>query len=105
LYTEWYWQIDLHNMLRFLALRMDAHAQYEIRAYAEVMATHVRAVCPIVMDAFDSHIVESVKFSSREMAQIRTALKGVPVDVEDREYERLCQKLGVRVPRKGDAPF
>ncbi|MBI3721267.1 MAG: FAD-dependent thymidylate synthase, partial [Fimbriimonas ginsengisoli] len=47
LYTEWYWQIDLHNLLRFLHLRMDSHAQYEIRVFAEAMATCAKAVAPM----------------------------------------------------------
>src|SRR5580692_8841624 len=53
LYTEWYWQIDLHNLFHFLRLRMDAHAQYEIRAYAEAMALCAKAVAPIAYEAFE----------------------------------------------------
>lgn len=51
-YTEWYWQMDLHNLLHFLKLRLDSHAQYEIRVYAEAMANIVEAVAPISWQAF-----------------------------------------------------
>ena len=61
LYTEWYWQIDLHNLFHFLALRLDPHAQMEIRAYAEVINKIARYVCPIAFDAFDEHIHCSVR--------------------------------------------
>ncbi|MBT8337950.1 MAG: FAD-dependent thymidylate synthase [Gemmatimonadetes bacterium] len=51
-YTQWYWKIDLHNLLHFLTLRVDSHAQYEIRAYAEVMAGMVRRVAPLTYEAW-----------------------------------------------------
>lgn len=51
-YTQWYWKIDLHNLLHFLTLRVDPHAQYEIRAYAEVMAAMVRRVAPLTYEAW-----------------------------------------------------
>ncbi len=71
LYTQWYWQIDLHNLFHFLKLRLDSHAQYEIRAYGEVMATMAKAVAPIAYEAFEEHILYAVKLSrsSREKLQ------------------------------------
>ena len=51
-YTEWYWKINLHNLLHFLALRVDSHAQYEIRVYSEVMLDIVKAWVPFVYEAF-----------------------------------------------------
>lgn len=51
-YTQWYWKIDLHNLLHFLTLRVDPHAQYEIRAYAAVMAAMVRRVAPLTYEAW-----------------------------------------------------
>ncbi len=51
-YTQWYWKIDLHNLLHFLTLRVDSHAQYEIRVYAEVMAAMVRRVAPLSYEAW-----------------------------------------------------
>jgi len=67
-YTEWYWQIDLHNLFHFLRLRLDAHAQYEIRAYAEVMLEITRTVCPIATEAFEDHLRRGVRFSGKEFA-------------------------------------
>ena len=51
-YTQWYWKIDVHNLLHFLRLRMDEHAQYEIRAYAEVLSDVVRQWMPLTFEAF-----------------------------------------------------
>ena len=54
LYTEWYWQIDLHNLFHFLKLRLDSHAQWEIRQYAQIMASITRAVTPMAYAAFSA---------------------------------------------------
>ncbi len=56
-YTQWYWQIDLHNLFHFLKLRMDRHAQYEIREYARIMGNMARAVAPIAYEAFEEHVL------------------------------------------------
>ena len=74
IYTEWYWQIDLHNLFHFLKLRLDAHAQLEIRAYAEVMLTMARYVCPIAVEAFEDHILGGARLSARELEVLRDAL-------------------------------
>ena len=63
LYTEWYWKIDLHNLFHFLRLRIDAHAQYEIRVYAEAMAEITKCVAPLAYEAFEDYILHSEKFS------------------------------------------
>ncbi|HKK47887.1 MAG TPA: FAD-dependent thymidylate synthase [Alkalispirochaeta sp.] len=76
MYTEWYWQIDLHNLLHFLKLRMDSHAQYEIRAYAEVMFEIAQRVCPIATEAFDEHVRGGVSFSTSEFAVLQELLAG-----------------------------
>lgn len=74
LYTEMYWQIDLHNLMHFLRLRMDEHAQYEIRAYGEVLARCARAVAPVAMDAFDEHVLHARRLSRTELAVLGDAL-------------------------------
>jgi len=74
LYTEMYWQIDLHNLFHFLKLRMDAHAQYEIRVYAETMAKIVRAVSPMAYQAFEEHILYGQRFSQDELELILASL-------------------------------
>lgn len=66
LYTEWYWKIDLHNLLHFLQLRLDAHAQQEIRVFAEAMATFVKKACPITWEAFEEFAFHAAKLSRSE---------------------------------------
>ena len=80
LYTEWYWKNDLHNTLHFLSLRLDKHAQYEIREYAKAMADIVRKVAPFAYEAFDDYIVNSVNFSSQEKEAIREIFSGKNLD-------------------------
>lgn len=69
-YTEWYWQIDLHNLFNFLRLRLDGHAQWEVREYAEALAQCARAVAPMCWDAFDDHVLRAVKFSASDLNQL-----------------------------------
>ncbi|MBV6458030.1 MAG: Thymidylate synthase ThyX [Fimbriimonadaceae bacterium] len=94
LYTEWYWQCDLHNLLRFLRLRLDAHAQYEIRVYAEAMATCVRAVAPIAFEAFEEHVMGAVTFSRAEAQQLAGMLAGKPHALEGKPAAEFEKKLG-----------
>jgi thymidylate synthase (FAD) len=70
-YTQWYWKIDLHNLLHFLTLRVDAHAQLEIRAYAEVIAAMVRRVAPLSYEAWIDYDVTGVHLSGGELAALR----------------------------------
>jgi thymidylate synthase (FAD) len=70
LYTEWYWEIDLHNLLHFLELRLDPHAQLEIRRYAEVMYDIARKVAPLCCESFERHRLGSVTFSREEFAEL-----------------------------------
>lgn len=73
-YTEIYWQIDLHNLFHFLRLRMDAHAQYEIRAYAEKLFEVTKRVCPIACEAFEDYVLGAARFSREELALLRELL-------------------------------
>lgn len=66
-YTEWYWKIDLHNLFHFLRLRMDDHAQYEIRVFAEALAAIVREIVPVAWEAFEDYALGAVQFSRPEM--------------------------------------
>jgi thymidylate synthase (FAD) len=70
LYTEWYWEIDLHNLFHFLELRLDPHAQLEIRRYAEVMYEITRKVAPRCCESFERHKLGSVTFSKEEFAEL-----------------------------------
>ena len=72
-YTEAYWKIDLHNLFHFLALRMDAHAQEEIRAYATVIGEQlVSKWCPIAWEAFNDYSFHAMNLSAREIAIVRS---------------------------------
>jgi len=73
-YTEWYWKIDLHNLFHFLRLRIDPHAQYEIRVYGEAMAELVKQVVPIAWEAFEDYILHSTKFSRNELSALASLL-------------------------------
>jgi thymidylate synthase (FAD) len=70
LYTEWYWKIDLHNLFHFLWLRMDEHAQIEIRIYANAMAEIVKKVVPMAWEAFEDYSLHAIKFSKPELKVI-----------------------------------
>ncbi len=74
-YTEWYWKMDLHNLLHFLELRMEAHAQKEIRVYAQAIAEFVQQKCPFTWEAFVEHRLNAAKFSSAEVEILRGVLK------------------------------
>jgi thymidylate synthase (FAD) len=73
-YTQWYWKIDLHNLLHFLTLRVDPHAQLEIRAYAEVMAGMVRRVAPLAYEAWVDYDIGGAHFSRGELAALHALL-------------------------------
>lgn len=76
-YTEAYWKVDLHNLLHFLYLRMDAHAQYEIRRYAEIMGHEIVAKwCPAVWEAFMDYRVNSSSLTRLEMEVLTALTKG-----------------------------
>ena len=98
-YTQWYWKIDLHNLLHFLSLRADAHAQYEIRVYADAMLETVERWVPIAHRAFLQYRVGSVSFSSAALETVRNMLAGKPVSQESsqlskREWRELMIALG-----------
>ena len=94
LYTEWYWQIDLHNLFHFLRLRMDPHAQYEIRVYAEAMAQCAEAVAPLAYEAFEEHILGSVTFSRAECEALSAMVAGAAHGLEGRPLATFEEKLG-----------
>ena len=93
LYTEFYWEIDLHNLFHFLKLRLDNHAQFEIRQYAVVMLEIIRRVCPIATEAFENHKLKGRSFSGREMEAIKAMLNGEECPLEKREKEIFLDKL------------
>ena len=79
-YTQWYWKSDLHNLLNFLSLRADAHAQYEIRVYADAMLDTVRAWVPATFAAFQDYRMGAVTLSAGMLAVVKRMLGGEAVD-------------------------
>ncbi len=75
-YTEWYWKCDLHNTLRFLALRMDAHAQQEIRDYARAMYALMEPIVPFALEAFKDYELDSVRLTRLEIEALRSLVGG-----------------------------
>ncbi|HRP02114.1 MAG TPA: FAD-dependent thymidylate synthase [Candidatus Kapabacteria bacterium] len=82
-YTEWYWKIDLHNLFHFLRLRIDSHAQYEIRVYSQIMADIVKAIVPLAWEAFEDYELNSVYFSKQEIVALKQLIDfNLPDDEE-----------------------
>ena len=81
-YTQWYWKTDLLNLLNFLSLRADHHAQYEIRAYADVMLNTLKRWVPITYDAFMDYRVGGTEVSAKGKLIIQKLIKGENIDVE-----------------------
>lgn len=96
LYTEWYWQIDLHNLFRFLKLRLDSHAQREIRAYASVMKELAATVCPLAFESFERHLLGGVCFSDTEMSALKRMLNGGEHGLSGKDAQRFETKLAER---------
>lgn len=106
-YTEWYWKVDLHNLLHFLSLRADPHAQMEIRAYANVMLGIVLRWVPNIYEAFMDYRMDAHTFSRQEMEILRALLETVgakgglythPAAVDSmskRERDDFTKKTGV----------
>ncbi len=104
-YTQWYWKCDLHNLLGFLSLRADAHAQWEIRAYAEAMLRTVEAWVPLTCAAFRDHRLGAMTFSAPALAVLRRMLAGEAVEqagsgLSKREWLELQAALPILELRK-----
>ncbi len=91
LYTQWYWQIDLHNLFHFLKLRLDPHAQYEIRQYAQEMAKMAAAVAPMACEAFEEHVLHSVRLSRTARRKLVEMLRSV--EAERPEAKELLEMI------------
>jgi len=94
-YTEWYWKIDLHNLFHFLSLRMDDHAQQEIRDYATAMFALIQPIVPIAAEAFLDYNLGAVHLSRIELEALRTG-QALASDNkrENAEWEEKKKKLG-----------
>jgi thymidylate synthase (FAD) len=99
-YTEWYWKIDLKNLLHFLNLRLDSHAQYEIRVYANAISEILKTWVPLTWEAFEDYVLGAVTFSKPEMELIKKLAdsdsghyQGFEHRLSKREFQEFCLKL------------
>jgi thymidylate synthase (FAD) len=74
-YTKWVWKCDLNNLMKFLVLRSDPHAQYEIRVYAEAILELIRPIVPATIEAFEKHMLNGVRLSEQEISILRDLAK------------------------------
>jgi len=100
-YTQWYWKIDLHNLLHFLHLRADKHAQYEIRIYAEIMLDIVKKWVPHCFEAFIRNRKNAKEFSEPALNAIKKMVKGENIKQENselsiREWNELKEILEIK---------
>ncbi len=98
-YTQWYWKTDLHNLFNFLRLRADAHAQYEIRVYADTMLETAKAWVPLAYAAFRDYRLGAVTFSAKMLDILRRMLAGEAVTqpesgLSKREWTEMMAALG-----------
>lgn len=95
-YTEWYWKCDLHNILRFLQLRMDEHAQKEIRDYATAMYDLIRPIVPITCEAFEDYLRGGMHLTRLEIEALKS---GRPLASENKretaEWDQKRRRLGL----------
>ena len=100
-YTQWYWKTDLLNLMNFLRLRADHHAQYEIRAYADVMLNTLKRWVPITYDAFMDYRVGGTEISSKGKEIIKKLIKGEKISIEEtdlskREWNELMSAFNLK---------
>ncbi|MCC7260542.1 MAG: FAD-dependent thymidylate synthase, partial [Alphaproteobacteria bacterium] len=98
-YTQWYWKIDLHNLMHFISLRADPHAQYEIRVYADILLDVLKKWVPITAEAFENHRMGGVGLSRNALDVVKRMIQGEKVEQEStglskREWAELMAVLG-----------
>ena len=99
-YTEWYWKIDLHNLLHFVSLRGDSHAQYEIQVYADLLLESIAAWVPHTFEAFKRYRMEGMHLSREQVNVVRKVLMGQPLEFEGsgmspREWREFTEGLNL----------
>jgi thymidylate synthase (FAD) len=101
IYTEWYWKMNLHNLFHFLSLRLDAHAQYEIRVYAEALLEIARRIAPTATQAFLDYVHDAETLSVYETLAVMNLLNGQKADDQlsamgSRERKEFIAKWGLK---------
>ena len=100
-YTQWYWKTDLLNLMNFLRLRADHHAQYEIRAYADVMLDTLKRWVPVTYEAFLDYRVGGTEVSSKGKKVLKKLISGDIIDLESsglskREWNELMEAFEIK---------
>ena len=100
-YTQWYWKTDLLNLMNFLRLRADHHAQYEIRAYADVMLDTLKRWVPITYDAFIDYRVGGTEVSSKGKEVLKKLINGHNINIDEtdlskREWNELMEAFNLK---------
>ena len=106
LYTEWYWKNDLHNLLHFVGLRSDSHAQYEIRVFSDAMAESVKKVAPFAWEAYQDYVISGLRFSRIEQSLFEQNLPERVIEdiLEDIAYQ-ITASLHNNKPRQESELF
>ena len=99
-YTQWYWKTDLHNLMHFVRLRADSHAQFEIRAYAKKILDIIKLWVPYTYEAFENHQLNAVKLSANAKAVIRKMIAGEKVSqaesgLSKREWQEMISGMDI----------
>jgi thymidylate synthase (FAD) len=106
-YSEMYASVDLHNLFHFLKLRLDSHAQYEIRVYAEAIAELIRPIVPVAYKAFEDYVIGSTKFSQIELAVLQDYIQNhhgkFAVIGDDDVKNELISVIGKHITNKREA--
>ncbi|MHC5082640.1 MAG: FAD-dependent thymidylate synthase [Planctomycetota bacterium] len=102
-YTEWYWKIDLHNLLHFLDLRCDEHAQWEIRKYADAILELIKPLVPWTLEAWQDYSPyrDGLMLTGFEVEKLRQIISENDLDLEDIEVDSKIEKLEWREKAKG----
>ena len=100
-YTQWYWKTDLLNLMNFLRLRADSHAQYEIRSYADAMLDTLKRWVPITYEAFMDYRVGGTEVSSKGKIMIQKLIQNKKISLEEsglskREWNELMEAMNLK---------
>ena len=100
-YTQWYWKTDLLNLMNFLRLRADSHAQYEIRVYADIMLDTLKKWVPITYEAFMDYRVGGTEVSAKGKNIIQKLIKGKNISPDEsglskREWNELMEAFELK---------
>lgn len=101
-YTDWVWKMDLHNLFHFLGLRLDAHAQYEVRVYAEAIWRVIKDAYPLCAEAFEEFRLNAITFSGSEVELLRKLVDAsTSVSIDGKDATKLNAIINKLAPKQG----